>query len=240
MGEWTKRAGSAVALVTAFLIAGTGTALAAPSQTGLDKNMTTGESSLTVDSPVTDAATHDISVSFQGGTYSVTDSSGTVAGPGCTQTNPTTASCGNSGGLKFIHLTGGAGPDHLQVTSFGANLTFADYVGRGGDDTITAPKAFKGPEDLSGNAGNDRLTGGSGRDFLRGGPGDDTARGLAQHDKLDGGAGNDRLYGGASNDRIFGQDGNDLLFGGPGNDLLHPGSGKDRVSGGPGRDRKIR
>ena len=70
MGEWTKRAGSAVALVTAFLIAGTGTALAAPSQTGLDENMTTGESSLTVDSPVTDAATHDISVSFQGGTYS--------------------------------------------------------------------------------------------------------------------------------------------------------------------------
>jgi len=242
MGEWTKRTGGTIALVAAVLIAGTDTALADPSQTGITEDMTTGQGTLTVDSPASDTATHDILVSFRGGTYSVIDSSGTVAGAGCTQTNPTSVSCGDPAELRFIHLTGGAGADHLQVASFSASLLFYDFVGRDGDDTITASETATrvGADDLSGGPGNDVLTGGPGREFLRGGPGNDTEMGRANGDKLDGGPGNDREYGGPGGDLLFGQEGNDLLLGQGGNDILHPGSGKDIVRGGPGRDRKVR
>lgn len=43
MGEYTKKAAAAIALAAAVSIAGAGTALAAPSQTGLEDHLTGGE-----------------------------------------------------------------------------------------------------------------------------------------------------------------------------------------------------
>ncbi len=231
MGEYTKKAAAAIALAAAVSIAGAGTALAVPSQTALEESLTTGEITLSVDSPATDATTHDISVSFGGGTYSVADLSGTVPGAGCTQTNPTTVSCGDSKGLQFIGLFGGSGADRLRISSFSSNLEFASYIGRDGDDVITAAP-------LPTRAGRD---GTIASDELRGGRGDDLLTGGAGFDEIDGGkGGNDRLYGGPGGDAMGGGDGKDLVAGQRGNDILRGGRGFDRIFGGRGFDRLAR
>lgn len=228
MGEYPKKAAAAIALAAAVSIAGAGTALAAPSQTGLEDHLT-GEITLTVDSPATDATTHDISVSFGGGTYSVTDSSGTVAGAGCTQTNPTTVSCADSRGLQSIELTGGPGADRLRILSFSSNLGFATYFGRDGDDVITAAPLPTMAGSRDGKIASNDLRGGRGDDLLTGGAG---------FDEIDGGkGGNDRLYGGPGGDFMAGGDGKDLVVGQSGNDILKGGRDFDRIFGGRGFDR---
>lgn len=211
MGEW-REAAVAAAIVTAVLMAGTGTALATPSTTGFDYSNPNGEGgdALLVASPEADTTPHAISVSFTGSAYTVTDSAGTaVGGPndeirGCNQIDPTTVSCPAGAGYLFIGLLGGAGPDSLQLLSASPHLLGASYVGGAGDDTITALSTTTRHQRLIGGAGNDVLTGGSGPDLLKGGPGDDR------------------------------------LFGRAGNDVLNPGPGNDVVRGGPGRDRLIR
>ncbi|WP_293875024.1 calcium-binding protein [Sphingomonas sp. UBA978] len=83
------------------------------------------------------------------------------------------------------------------------------------------------PDQLSGEAGNDRIYGGGGDDVLSGGAGSD---------RLDGGSGNDTLAGGTGADRLEGGDGNDIyLFNrGDGSDTIVDFSGSNVVRLGAG------
>lgn len=116
--------------------------------------------------------------------------------------------------IETVFLTGGAGNNTLDASSFTGNV---QLNGGFGDDQLKA-----------GSKGNN-LFGGSGNDTLIGGAGDDGLFGDNQNDLLQGGAGNDELKGGAGNDILNGNEGNDDLRGESGNDTINGGTGFDSI-----------
>lgn len=126
-----------------------------------------------------DSTPHNATVSFSGGSYTVTDSAGIgTVSAACTKVNATTATC-PEGGIRQIGLSGGAGADHLTLASVGPaadaqtlSITSPTVYGWGGNDTISdGPTASR----LFGQDGNDFFDGGFGSDSISGGKGTDTA-----------------------------------------------------------------
>ncbi len=92
-----------------------------------------------------------------------------------------------------------------------------DFLGQGGNETITGTEST---DDIYGLAGNDVLNGGGGNDYIYGGDDNDT---------LNGGTGADRLYGEAGNDTLNGGDTADYLYGGAGVDIINGDDGNDDI-----------
>lgn len=149
--------------------------------------------------------------------------------------------------IEKASLTGSAGADEIDATSFTGNVT----VNAGsGNDTITGAAGASvlngqnGADVITGQAENDTLLGGSGNDTMDGGDGDDRINGQDGHDSIDGGLGNDKIWGAtgdlgsddAGNDTINGGEGDDTIDGGAGNDLLLGFDGADSILGGAGTD----
>lgn len=116
--------------------------------------------------------------------------------------------------IETVFLTGGAGNNILDASSFTGNVRLD---GGFGDDQL---KAGSKGNNLFGGAGNDTLIGGAGNDGLFGDN---------QNDLLQGGGGNDELKGGDGNDTLNGGEGNDDLRGERGNDTINGGSGSDSI-----------
>jgi Ca2+-binding RTX toxin-like protein len=69
----------------------------------------------------------------------VSDPAGITAGPGCTQTSPRTATCGEIAGITAIHADGGDGDDRLAA---GADLDIpVDFNGGPGQDVLVGGTA---------------------------------------------------------------------------------------------------
>jgi len=115
-------------------------------------------------------------------------------------------------GIERAWLTGGAGANRLDVSTFPGRTTLD---GAGGDDT---------------------LIGGLAEDRLLGGDGNDVAFGSASRDTLNGQAGDDSLFGQGSNDVLLGGEGNDWVKGAAGTDYLSGGPGSDTILGNDGND----
>jgi Ca2+-binding RTX toxin-like protein len=204
-----------------------------------------------------DGGANTISLAPEGRRLRVSDSSGVVAGKGCSQVNATTADCG--------------APDYTEVLAEGGDDTVTTdprlavvVTGAGGNDTITA-----GFGTITGDEGNDVLTmnapAGTHAEFfddarnleleadleeiasIRGGQGDDRLTGGPEGESLEGDEGADTLAGGAGNDSLNGAEGSDVLNGGDGSDSLDgdvafppPGSAvsfeSDTIEGGAGND----
>ncbi|MEU2236321.1 hypothetical protein [Streptomyces vietnamensis] len=125
----------------------------------------------------------------------VSDPGGITAGPGCTQTSPTTATCGAIADITGIHADGGDGDDRLAA---GADLNVpVDFDGGPGRDVLvggTADDHLADPDGwptrptqatFRGLAGNDTIisrNGGYDRVECEGGTGDTVTADVAALD----------------------------------------------------------
>jgi Ca2+-binding RTX toxin-like protein len=160
-------------------------------------------------------------------------------------------------------VTGGGGNDtlsgdqHQNVLIGGLGDDTLDGNGPGG--TLEAP-AFKNPDKLYGEGGNDVLNGGpagSTAEVLDGGVGTDLVTYASRMDgvtiRLDGqaygaedtianvenargGEGNDKLVGSEGPNAFFANGGNDIAAGNGGDDSLYGMNGNDNIDGGAGND----
>jgi hypothetical protein len=140
---------------------------------------------------VTDVGSN-ITVTTNGGVYSIASAAAITPGTGCTvDAAATTATC--------------------TPLVIGANVL---YTGGAGNDTFTVAGFFPEPVNADGGAGNDTLTGGDGNDTIAGGGDDDTLTGGPGTDAIDGGPGNDDLdtFDGAADTPVTCGDGVDTLF----------------------------
>jgi hypothetical protein len=110
-----------------------------------------------------------VAVEYDNGTFSVADSAGVQAGPGCSGVDGTHAVCTvtASGGHGNASLSLRDGNDSARVSGVGAKI--------------------------KGGSGRDRLKGGGHEDSLSGGSGGDRLDGGVAQDVLSGGSGNDRI-----------------------------------------------
>jgi Ca2+-binding RTX toxin-like protein len=98
-------------------------------------------------------------------------------------------------------------------------------------------KGTRGPNTLTGTAGNDLIFGYLGNDTLKGLAGNDRIFGSGGADKLDGGIGNDVLFGGAGADTVIGGAGDDTISGAGGiTGSFQVDTAADRLDGGAGND----
>jgi Ca2+-binding RTX toxin-like protein len=248
---------AAVALVTTGVNLATGAAPAAASTVQLDGP------TLTYDAAPGES--NRLTVSSSGGTLTVTDTGATVtAGPGCTSSSSTKATC-PSASVTTMDISTGDMNDTASVSGTSIPTTFDDGPG---NDTMTGGNAvdtfvsgtgsdtFHGgaSQDIADyssrtaavsvsldNRANDGEAGendnvGSDVDVVIGGSGNDSLRGHNGSNDLYGGPGNDTLNGSGGNDRLFGQAGNDSLNGGSSSDWLDGGTGADSIAGGSSTD----
>jgi Ca2+-binding RTX toxin-like protein len=155
----------------------------------------------------------DVTVSYSGGTYTVSSEPG---GNEVTLGDPSSPACVHAVAASAVECRG-------QVSQIQASLG-------AGDDRMTVDESV--PADVS-----SVIDGGAGSDTLRGGRGDDVLYGGDDHapDTLEGGRGDDVLYG----VNIFHprkDSGAARMLGGPGDDLLVGGQpcDGDTFDGGPG------
>ncbi len=134
-----------------------------------------------------------------------------------------------------------------SIKNYYSNYHHRDNISGGdGDDIIIA---YRGNDQLFGDAGNDVIYGGGGHDYIDGGEGDDQLFGESGNDKIIGGGGKNILVGGEGDDiliagnegdKLYGGTGNDLLIGGDGDDVLFTGhidaTSADTLYGGKGAD----
>ena len=99
-------------------------------------------------------------------------------------------------GVRRARLTGGAGADTLDASTFTGDVVLS---GLGGGDT------------LSGGTGADELAGGDGDDILSGGAATTALSGGMGADTMSGGAGSDLIELGAGHETVTGGDGIDTL-----------------------------
>jgi Ca2+-binding RTX toxin-like protein len=146
-----------------------------------------------------------------------------------TDTSLTGRGTDSLGGIERGDLTGGAGDNRIDATSFA--LGGLMIAGGDGNDTLLAGQR---DDTVIGGGGNDRIDGRTGADLASGGEGNDNVSNAGGADTLRGGDGDDTLTG------AFGDD--DLIRGGKGNDLLvvftrgDLSPGDDSLFGGPGSD----
>ncbi|HEY1356435.1 MAG TPA: calcium-binding protein [Solirubrobacterales bacterium] len=151
-----------------------------------------------------------LTVGFEEGAWTVTDSGPLFAGEGCLATGADSVSCPSPLATELLVVTGGNGNDAIEIGS-------------------TVPVTTKAR--VNGNAGSDRLFGGPGEDVLEAGEnynGPDDG-----HDELVGNGGGDVLYADPGADRLLGGSGNDLLVSSVPTCQGHTfsgGSGDDTVS----------
>jgi Ca2+-binding RTX toxin-like protein len=208
-----------------------------------------------------DATAHAINISYSGGSYLITDTTGITPGSGCAVVTSTSVSCSDTD-VPGVTVQGGAGNDTISIASLGP--------------AAGASTSFSSATGLFGGSGNDKIVGSSLRDLIRGGDGNDTMDGGLGPDSINGQRGVDTAtYAGrpasqpviADIDKGTGEDfldvenvigtpGNDLIIGfrqgvvvehdsapanaftgGAGNDRLIGQSGADRLLGGAGNDK---
>jgi Ca2+-binding RTX toxin-like protein len=171
-------------LAAAALLALPALAQAAPSQASVaGSNLDVGPESFG------DSQTHEITISYEAGSYRATDTAGVVAGEGCSQVNPTTVTCPDAD-LSAIVPFGAAGNDTITVESIGPGDSTGIHGFRG-NDRLTGSSS----EDfVVGYQGNDVLFGNGGADRMLGGPSQDRP----DDDTLDGGPGPDYISGDSS------------------------------------------
>lgn len=146
-------------------------------------------------------------------------------------------------GIESASITGGAGNNVINASTFSGNVTLD---GGAGNDTV---RGGSGNDQLTGGTGNDSIDGGVGIDVLREsananltltataltGIGTDT---LSSIDAaiLIGGTGNNTINASTFTGPVTmdGGTGNDSLVGGLGNDLFTSGLGNDTINGGAG------
>jgi Ca2+-binding RTX toxin-like protein len=196
-------------------------ALAAPSAASasplvIADNTNGGE----IEASVRDGLDHHITVSFQSGSYVLTDTKGVQSTqPSCALLDAQTASCTRSGGTD-VEIRTGTGDDVVVFQSMVEN-DVGEAITGDGDDAMIGSRNHGGNQ-LRGQAGNDAIFGRDGNDALYGGPG---------ADKLVGGAGKDYFSGGPGNDRLRAGDGqrDSRLLCGSGDDR----AGFDRIDPAP-------
>ena len=129
-----------------------------------------------------------------------------------------------------ILINGGAITAPGSIPTVG-NTSLVQFVGGGGDDTISfSEDNGRLPiASISGGEGDDRITTGSGADLMFGDAGADILSGRGGADEMYGGADNDLLYGGPGSDRLHGDGGDDRL-------VWKQGDQSDRFDGGEGTD----
>jgi Ca2+-binding RTX toxin-like protein len=204
---------------------------------------------------------NNVTVTFSGGAYTISDSAGMTPGPGCGTIDANTVGCGDNFNSLTVEM--GAGNDTFSSAAIPDAVT-AD--GGAGDDRLGAGSAA---DTLRGGEGQDDLRGSAGSDSLSGGPGDDTLGtgagpegGEPDADRLSGEDGvdtvtyanrpgpmtvtvddvaNDGLQGEGDNvvpdvERVVGSDGADSITGGAGAETLEGGPGADALAGGAGPD----
>ena len=112
-----------------------------------------------------------VTVEYANGTFSVADTAGVQAGPGCSAVDGTHAACTvtASGGHGDASLSLGDGNDSAAIRGVGARVK-----GGAGRDRI---KGSGHDDSLLGGSGGDRLNGGVGEDVLSGGSGNDRING---------------------------------------------------------------
>ena len=198
--------------------------------------------------------------------YEITDTGAPViAGTGCVQVNPQTASCTpppRPNDRIVVRLgdldDGGSVADLCPDCDFGGPFELVALIGGEGNDTLTSGETGAR---LLGGAGDDTLLGAEFSDLLVGGPGADLMQGGSAIDP-EGEAGGDQVsyagypvavhvdFDGVADDGAAGEGDNAMTdvegaIGGAGNDVLIGNSndnpfvgnrGSDRIWGGPGFD----
>lgn len=155
---------------------------------------------------------NDITVTFSGSAYEVTDTLvNPTPGSGCLATaDPKTVSC--SGSLTSFQGNG-KGSDRIDSSS----VNLFQYWTQEGAGTLNY-RCGGAQCYVFGAEGNDHIVGGSATDYLRGRGGNDTLEGRRNGDGLDGGTGDDTLKGGADYDSFSCEPGDDSISGGSGQD----------------------
>jgi Ca2+-binding RTX toxin-like protein len=209
-----------------------------------------------------DAVANSVTVDLAGDTYTVTDTTGVVAGPGCTTAGATAATCSAAGILEVV-IDAGAGNDTVR----GGPAEDTILGGAGADNLHGGPS---GSDVILGGDGNDIINSGGGgipilddgtcgdrpidtdeprltwcSDFVDAQGGFDTITyadrtGAVKVDRRPGRTSTDddaTSDGLESTERIIGGSGDDELVGGIGPDTLDGGPGSDYLCGGLGRDR---
>jgi Ca2+-binding RTX toxin-like protein len=176
-----------------------------------------------------------LTVTLAGGTFTISDSAGTAAGPGCTQVGAD-VTCPATG-IEHTEINLGAGDDTV-IGSPIADIIFGDFgndlidSGRGGIDPTACLSS------LDSVACTDRIDAGPGFDTITyanrtgpvqtdtrhnfGGDDDGTTESLVAIESIIGGFGADEIVGSQFADRLNGGPGNaaDIICGGLGNDTV--------------------
>jgi Ca2+-binding RTX toxin-like protein len=143
-----------------------------------------------------DAQTHEVTVTFQGGSYQVNDRAGVQnLWASCVVIDAETVSCPRTGATT-VQISTGAGDDIIVFQSMQAN-DVGEAISGPGNDGI----------DGSQNHGGNQLRGGPGNDLIFGRGGNDALYGGGGRDQMNGGSGKDYLSGGAGNDDLKARDG---------------------------------
>jgi len=134
------------------------------------------------------APTSHLVVRTVGSTFTLDDSFGIFAGPGCwypSLPDGTVVSCTGVGlpHVGYVNIRTGPTDDSIDFYPTGAYATIGGFIDAG--------------------AGNDTIIGSDGSDKIYGGPGNDYLSGWGAIDFLVGGPGADQLYGGADSDIVY-------------------------------------
>ena len=130
-------------------------------------------------------------------------------------------------GFFANRVDGTEGPD---ILGFARNAS-AEFIGRGGDDTITGSQLANRVE---AGAGDDRVTTFGFPDIVFGGEGRDVIKTGFQEDYVDAGPGDDVILTGGRGGLASEDD--DVVLGGEGRDVIKTGDGPDQIDGGAGGD----
>ena len=192
-----------------------------------------------------DDGINEITVSLAGGIFTISDSAGVTAGPGCAQAGAD-VTC-PAAGITSTVINGLGGGDTLIGSSIADRIDGGpgpdDIDGREGDDIINSGRGgidldlcldtppFRCSDSIFGGLGFDLITYADrtgpiktdlrpGRGFAR--DDDDTFDGINATEAIVGGRASDELIGGASGDHLNGGPGNapDTICGGLGNDTV--------------------
>jgi len=185
------------------------------------------------DDPAVLETNHTITVSLSAGAFTVSDTAGVIAGPGCVQAGATSATCLDTG-ITSTEINGDDGRETLLGSPIADRINGRagrdNIDGRDGDDIIDSGLAAPSFDQVIGGAGFDTITYAS-----------RTARvtvDLRRNTATDADGSVDSItanvegvVGGQAGDEIVGGRGNDVLNGGPGTvpDVLCGGLGNDTV-----------
>lgn len=189
---------------------------------------------------VGDSSANSVTIAYDGGVYTVTDSAPVNANPasGCVQLTPTSASCPDVAVSSIVAQVAPTvnGPDAANSVTLSSSLPDDEPVtvhGAAGADTFTGQAAA---ETFNGAGGDDVADGGDGGDLLNGDSGGDTLRGGNGDDLVNGNNPVNTSRRSDGDDTLYGEGGSDVITGHWGSDLIDGGSGTDRADYGDKED----